>query len=367
MLTNRDVVEHLENWAPKHLAYDWDPIGLQIGDLNSPCKKILVTLDVLESVVDEAIENDVNLIVAHHPLMFKPFDKIDLETPKGRIVKKLIQHEITVYAAHTNLDIAKGGVNDLLAERLGLMDLEVLVETEKEKLFKFVVFVPNDYEAEVRNAVSEAGAGHIGEYSHCTYRIEGRGTFKPLAGSEPFIGNQNELTKVEEVRLETIARESDLQGIIKAAKDAHPYEEMAYDIYPLEISGDSIGLGRIGFLEKEVPLKTFIADLKKALDVQNVRLTGNLKQNVKKVAILGGSGEKFYQYALNKGADVYVTGDVTFHHAQDAEALGLNLIDAGHYIEKIIKKGLKDYLTKMLNDDVKIIESEVNTDPFQYI
>lgn len=367
MLRNRDIIKQLEKWAPKSLAYNWDPIGLQIGDIDRKCQRVLVTLDVLESVVDESIAKNVDLIVAHHPLLFKPLNKVDLQTPKGRIVKKLIQHDITVYAAHTNLDIAKGGVNDLLAEALDLNNIEVLVETEREQLYKIVVFVPIDYEAVLRDALASAGAGHIGEYSHCMYQIKGEGTFKPLEGSNPFIGNENELTRVKETRIETIVHKKYLQKAIKSAKDAHPYEEMAYDIYPLEISGDPLGLGRIGFLENATSLQAFTEDLKKKLDVNYVRVTGDLEQSVKRIAVLGGSGEKYYQDAFNQGADVYVTGDMTFHQAQEAEAIGLNVIDAGHYIEKIIKRGLKEYLQNTLNNRIKIMESQVNTDPFQFI
>nr|WP_318036183.1 Nif3-like dinuclear metal center hexameric protein [Halobacillus amylolyticus] len=184
------IIKQLEKMSPKHYAFDWDNVGLQVGTLNKPASKVMITLDVLENVVDEAIENGVDLIIAHHPLLFTSLKQIDLDKPKGRIIKKLIQYDIAVYAAHTNLDVASGGVNDVMAELLQMKDVKPLIETEKEVLVKLVVFVPEDYADDLRNALGEAGAGHIGAYSHCTFQSAGQGTFKPLDGTSPFIGSQ---------------------------------------------------------------------------------------------------------------------------------------------------------------------------------
>src|SRR5690625_2313029 len=166
-IVNADVFRAMEQWAPLHLAYDWDRVGLQVGAANQAVKKVMITLDVLESVVDEAIDNDVELIIAHHPLLFKPIEQLDVTTPKGKVLQKLIKHDITVYAAHTNLDITNDGVNDILCDQLGITSRKNLVDFHTEKLFKIVIYVPHSHTDVVRNALSEAGAGHIGNYSHC--------------------------------------------------------------------------------------------------------------------------------------------------------------------------------------------------------
>src|SRR5690625_3466285 len=207
-LNNSAIFQALEKWAPKHLAYEWDNVGLQIGSYNRPVKNVMITLDVLESVVDEAIEKNIDLIIAHHPLLFKPVNEINYDTPIGRIIYKLIKNEITVYATHTNLDIAPGGVNDMLCDQLNIEKRDYIVHKETDKLYKLVVFVPIKYADDVRNAISEAGAGYIGNYSHCTFQTIGKGTFKPREGTNPFIGESDKLEFVDEIKIETIVQES---------------------------------------------------------------------------------------------------------------------------------------------------------------
>ncbi|GGA68522.1 Nif3-like dinuclear metal center hexameric protein [Ornithinibacillus halotolerans] len=364
-VTNSDVFKLIEAWAPKNLAYDWDNVGLQIGSHNQPVRKIMVTLDVIESVVDEAIENKVDLIIAHHPLLFKPLNQLNLDTWKGRIIHKLIANNITVYAAHTNLDIADGGVNDMLCEVLGINNKEIL-KTEGEKfLYKLAVYVPETHLNQVVDALSKEGAGHLGNYSHCTFQTKGTGTFMPLADAEPFIGKQNELEKVKEVKVETIVKESILPNVIDSVIAAHPYEEVAYDVYPLKMDGEKLGIGRIGTINEEMSLDSFVDHVKNSLGLSHVKVSGNLSKRINRVAVLGGSGEKYIYHALRQKADVLITGDMTFHFAQEAIELGLAVIDAGHYIEQIMKTGTQKYLQDKLTN-VDIIISETNTDPFQY-
>lgn len=367
MIKNDTVFKALEEWAPKHLAYDWDPIGLQIGHGQKKARKILVTLDVVEAVVDEAIEKNVKLIIAHHPFIFSPLENIDQSKAKGKVIEKLIKNDITVYAAHTNLDIADEGVNDVLTELLEIKQTKPLIETAREKLYSFVVFVPENHAESLRDALGSAGAGHIGAYSHCTYNLAGEGTFKPLEGTDPFIGEQNELSIVRETRIETIVKERDITRVIQKTQAAHPYEEMAYDLYPLKNKGKVIGLGKIGEINETISLKEFSHYVKEKLDLDGVRVTGDLTKEIKKVAILGGSGEKYYQQALEQGADVYITGDVTFHQAQDAWEAGIAIIDAGHYIEYTIKGKIKTYLETHFSGELEVIESNVNTNPFQFV
>lgn len=359
------IFQTLEKWAPKSLAYDWDNVGLQVGAMNDRTKNVLVTLDVLESTVDEAIEQDVNLIIAHHPMIFKALKSIDFNSPKGRVIKKLIEHNITVYAAHTNLDIAKGGVNDLLIDVFPIKEKTNLIPFKNEILYKLVVFVPLDHEENLRDALSEAGAGHIGAYSHCSFRSEGQGTFKPLEGTNPFIGEQGELTIVDEVKLETIVPEAKLQAVLTAMEKAHPYEEVAHDIIPLKQTGESYGLGRVGTLEEAVDFDDFVNQVKEAYKVETVSLVSKDEKPVKKIAVLGGSGQSYIEQAKRMGADVYITGDITFHQAQDAMEMDLQLIDPGHYVEEIMKVATKKYVEKHF-PQLKVIESKVNTNPFQF-
>ncbi|MDQ0339657.1 dinuclear metal center YbgI/SA1388 family protein [Caldalkalibacillus uzonensis] len=364
------VIQWLEQFAPKSLAVEKDPIGLQIGTLNKKVNKVLITLDVTPAVVEEAIAKGAGLIIAHHPPVFRPLAHLRTDLPQGKVLARLLQHDIAVYAAHTNLDVAPGGLNDWLAQRLELSDVEVLAPTQHETLKKLMVFVPRDHEAQVRQALGDAGAGHIGNYSHCTFRTDGIGTFKPGEGTNPFIGSQGEIEQVEEVKIETIFPASIEKQVIQAMIKAHPYEEVAYDIYQLDQPGEARGLGRIGYLKQEISLQAFAAQVKEAFDVPFCRVVGPLDAPVKKVAVLGGDGNKYVQQALFKGADVLVTGDVYFHTAQDALMAGLKLVDPGHHAEKVMIRGLQQVLTEKAKEhkvSVDILSSEVNTDPFQMI
>lgn len=367
-ITNSYVFQIMEDWAPQELAYDWDNVGLQIGSFNTPVQKIMITLDVLESVVDEAIENEVDLIIAHHPLLFKPMKQVNIDSPQGRIIYKLLQHDISVYASHTNLDVATGGVNDMLCDLLGIGARETLVETHTEQFYKIAVYVPITHAEAIRESLSNAGAGHIGNYSHCTFQSKGKGTFKPLDGTNPHIGAQNELEHVDEVKIETIAEEKKLSGVVHAMIKAHPYEEVAYDVYPLKNEGQFYGIGRVGNLDQQMHLQDLCEHVKTVFGVSHVRVTGDLTKKVKKVAILGGSGEKYIYKAKQMGADVYITGDMTFHTAQDAWQTGLPVIDPGHYIEKVMKKATKQYLEQCFQaKNIEVIVSETHTEPFHFI
>lgn len=360
----------MEMWAPKSLAYDWDNVGLQVGSHNKPVKKIMVTLDVTEAVTNEAIDKNIDLIIAHHPLLFKPLKQINTDHFRGRIIQKLIQHDITVYATHTNLDVASGGVNDMLADLLSLNNRKSLVDIQEEQLYKFVVFVPETHVQDITNALANKGAGHLGDYSNCTFQTKGVGTFKPLSGANPFIGEVNKVEHVDEVKVEAIVQESILQNVVDGVIKAHPYEEVAYDIVPLKNKGEQNGLGRIGTLEQSMSLESFVQYVKKSFGINNVRVSGQMDKSVKRVAIVGGSGEKYIQAAFYQKADVYITGDISFHFAQDAIEMGISVIDAGHYIEQIMKSGTKMYLEnklRTLQSEVEVIESETNTDPFQYL
>lgn len=364
----KEIIKIMEKLAPSELAESWDNVGLQIGDLEQEIKKILVTLDLTDKVVDEAIEGDIDLIISHHPFIFKPLSNITLGNPKGRIIKKLLINDISLYVSHTNMDIADGGLNDMLANKLKLNNIDILTPSQREKLYKIAVYVPEGHEDDVRAALGDAEAGWIGNYSHCTFQTKGIGTFKPREGADPFIGKVDEIEKVDEYRIETIATEDNLPNAINKMIEAHPYEEVAYDIYPLELEGEVAGLGRIGKLKKSMDYEEFIYILKDVLSIDTLRKSGVKKEKIKTVGLCTGSGVDFMKYAVKSGADVYITGDVKYHEAQMAEELDILLLDAGHFATEIIfMEGVKEYLDKEVNEEVEVLESRVNKDSFKIV
>lgn len=369
-INGHEFIQMFETFSPKKHAVEGDPIGLQVGTLNRRVNTVMIALDIMPEVVEEAIENKVDLIIAHHPLIFRPLKNITTEDPAGKLIEQLIKHDIAVYAAHTNLDVSTGGVNDMLAAALKLSDTSVLVPTFTQKLKKLAVFVPENEEAVVLQALGNAGAGAIGEYSECSFSAKGTGRFLPGENTNPHIGSKGNYTRVKEVKIETVFPEEIEKKVISAMMKAHPYEEPAYDLYTLDLNAEELGLGRIGKLYKEMSLEEFAMYTKTALDSNGVRVVGDLQQRVKKVAILGGDGNKYMKHAKFKGADVYVTGDIYYHTAHDALNIGLNIVDPGHNVEKIMKKGLAEILHKLSEEkgyEVNIISSKINTDPFTFI
>lgn len=360
----------IEKIAPCDLAENWDNSGLQIGDPQADIDKALLTIDVNLAVAREAAKNGAGLIISHHPLMMKPPRTINIRQPLGELISFLIRNNITVYAAHTNLDAANSGVSSALARRLGLINPAVLRQTGILRYYKLVVFVPVGHEDNVRDAVLEAGAGWTGNYSHCSFMTRGLGTFKPLAGSTPYYGRAGEMEQVEEVRLETIVPAAVLKKAVETMLEAHPYEEVAYDILPLENSGTVNGHGRVGKLAAPMPFRQFAEVVKTALGLSTVCMGGSPDCIVRKVAVCGGSGADLWPDALQAGADIIVTGDVKYHTAQDMTAAGMNFIDAGHYgTEWVVLPVLLKQLTDMCietNVDVELLLSKTNTDPFTY-
>ncbi|WJH33046.1 Nif3-like dinuclear metal center hexameric protein [Paenibacillus sp. CC-CFT747] len=364
------VIGMMEKLAPKHYAVPEDRIGLQIGTLQKDIQKVLVALDVTDEVVDEALAVRANLIIAHHAVIFRALKSIQTDTPAGRLYEKLIKNDIAVYISHTNLDVAEGGINDMMAEALGLTGLSPLEELHTDKLKKLVVFVPVSHHEAVRRAVFQAGAGSIGAYQECSFNIEGTGTFLPGEGTNPYIGQPGKREEAQEIRFETIVPESVERRVIQAMLKAHPYEEVAYDLYSTDLKGRTFGLGRIGKLQEPVTLAQLAEKVKQAFDVPALRLVGDPHKPIKKVAVLGGSGARYTRHALFAGADVLVTGDIDYHTAQDALAAGLCLLDPGHNVEKIMKAKVADYLAGELREKkygTQAVASEVNTEVFQFV
>lgn len=360
------IANLIEELAPKKLAESWDNVGLLIGDGSRKVNKILVCLDATDWVINEAIEHDVDMIVCHHPIIFGSLKRITADTVLGRKIIKLISKGIAVYSAHTNYDIAQNGLNDIFANLLGFKNFRLIEPTYTEKLYKILVYIPKGHEEKIFDAMMSAGAGQIGNYSSCSFRTEGKGTFIPESGTNPFIGEEGKLEEVNEIKLGTIVPQSHLNKTIKAIIKAHPYEEPAYDIMPLENEGSSVGLGRIGELEQETTLTIYAENVKKALGIDKVRIAGNPHHNIKKVAMLNGSGSKFVSAARFAGADVLVTGDMQYHEMVDAVEAGISIIDAGHFAtEKIMISAMTDYLRAKCQANgynVEIIESKSNED-----
>jgi len=356
------IIDAMERLAPKYLAENWDNVGLLLGSPAQKITKLLITLDVTQSVVNQAVQDGINLIITHHPILFKAVNSIRTDLPQGQILASLLKANIAVYAAHTNLDIAIGGVNDILASKLNLQDTQPLAVSYTEKLCKLVVFVPNTHIEEVRRVISEAGFGNIGNYSHCTFSSKGTGTFLPLDGAQPFIGSNGVVEYVDETRLETIMPEKISRRVLKAMLKVHPYEEVAYDLYHLINSGHSMGLGRVGKMISPMPLPEFITQVKKVLGIEYVSVAGPRDKMVKRVAVCGGSGAGFINKAAFAGADVIITGDVKYHEAQNALTAGIAVIDAGHFAtEQPVVPALAKYLTTCSTEGKWTVDISVDT------
>ncbi|WP_239617401.1 Nif3-like dinuclear metal center hexameric protein [Cohnella mopanensis] len=362
------ILQLMERLAPKHYAVPDDKIGLQVGSAAKPVSRVLVTLDVTPAVVNEAASLGAELIIAHHAVIYRPLAHLRTDTPAGALAAELLRKDIAVYISHTNLDTTEGGMNDWMAEALELTGRDVLEEVHTDKLYKLVVFVPETHHEKVRDAIFSAGAGWIGNYSHCSFNIEGTGTFLPREGSDPFIGKQGKLTHAKEVRLETVVPLSARKRVISAMLKAHPYEEVAYDLYSMDLKGRSFGLGRVGVLPATESLDQFAERVKAAFQVPFVRMVGDGSKPIRKVAVLGGAGAKYIRHAMFAGADVLVTGDIDFHSAQDALAAGMSIIDPGHHAEKIMKINVAKWLTEQLINKgytTEVFASEIDTEPFQ--
>lgn len=370
-VNGQEVIQLFESWSPKKYAcMENDPIGLAVGTLNKSVTNVLVTLDVTDAVVDEAIANDCELIIAHHPLIFRKLSHIRTDNPQGQLFEKLIKNDIAVYAAHTNLDVAPGGVNDLLADALQLENTKILDETYEENLAKLAVFTPLEASEQVRTALAKAGAGSLGDYDCCSFTSEGTGRFLPNEQANPHIGTSGVLEAVAEEKIEVVFPVSKKARILKAMLNAHPYEEPAYDLWQLDVVAEKQGLGRIGKLKEPMTLEAFAQFVKQQLHVPALRVVGPLDQIVQKVAVVGGDGNKYIYTAKFAGADVFVTGDIGFHMAQDAEVNGLSIVDPGHHVEKVMIKGVADKMTKLCATqkyNVTFKQSQIDTEPFTFI
>lgn len=324
------VFNELEELAPLSLAESWDNSGLQVGSKEQAVDGILVTLDVDERAVNRALEVGANLIISHHPLFFQGIKIIDYDAPQGNLIRRLIHHGLTVYSAHTNLDSAPHGLNQFLGLKLGLQNIAPLGEAKSQRLIKLVVFVPESHLEKVRQAINDAGAGFIGNYRDCSFRTLGVGTFRPLAGSQPFIGCTGKMEEVAEFRLEVIVPEEVLDKVVRSMIEAHPYEEVAYDLIPLSNRGQTYSFGRLGELPREMALEELALSIKSLLGIDHVAVTSSTWGKVKRIGLASGSGASMIKAARGAGCEVLITGDVKYHEAREALGYGLAIIDPGH-------------------------------------
>lgn len=344
MPTVREIAAILEELAPLALAESWDNVGLQVGRLDREVSGLLLALDLSKAVLEEARQKEANFIVTHHPLIFKPLHNLRFDRPGGDVWEELLAGGFIVYSLHTNFDRAADGLNQYLAELLQLTRLEP-VEEGAGDYFKLVVFVPEDYVDQVFTALTQAGAGWIGNYSHCTFRTPGVGTFLPRPGTNPFLGVTGEVASVSEVRLETIIPAWKREPVIKAMLAAHPYEEVAYDLYPVAQKGGRAGLGRVGVLAEPKSFPDLLADIKAMCGEETLRYGGAPRDYAQKIGVIGGSGGKYMGQAKRKGAEVLITSDLGYHDFLYAEQIGLTLVEVGHHtIEALGLNRIKAYL-----------------------
>ncbi len=352
-----DITSALEQWAPLGTQQSYDNARLQVGDPDSPVTHALIALDLTPAVIDEAIDAGAQLIITHHPVIFRPIKSVTTGTWQGALILRLAQAGIALYCIHTNLDAAKDGVSFALARQLGLTNIKFL-KPLNDALVKLVTFVPNTHLDTVRNALAEAGAGRIGEYDACAFISTGTGYFKPGVNTNPHIGEADGgLTSANEMRIEVEVQRWQLGSILRALHASHPYEEVAYDIYALEKAATQVGMGAIGELENAQSLEDFLQHISEALDTDGLRFVGDPDKPVKRVAVCGGSGADLMGDAQRAGADAYVTADVTYHRYFDVlnteGTPEMALIDAIHYeTEACTENLLQEWLADRFSDVV---------------
>lgn len=365
MIKIKDIIKELENAFPLALQESFDNCGVQIGDVNQYATGALVCLDITEEVLDEAIDMECNLIISHHPLAFKSFKSLTGQTYIERCMMKACRENIVIYAAHTNLDNAVGGVNYCLAEKIGLQNVRIL-SPQKNALLKLVTFVPTAYAELVRNTIFNAGAGNIGNYDSTSYNIKGEGTFRSEDGAHPFCGEIGELHFEEEVRIETILPAFKKSSVTRALLSVHPYEEPVFDFYSLDNSWEQAGSGIVGELPAEEDEMSFLQRIKDLFQVGCVKYSKPIGKPIREVAICGGSGAFLIKNAISYGADIFITGEAKFNDFYDVEDKIL-LAVIGHYESEICTKEIFYNTISKKFPTFAVHFSNVNSNPVKYL
>ncbi|MDP4173799.1 MAG: Nif3-like dinuclear metal center hexameric protein [Bacteroidota bacterium] len=365
----KEVTKYIEDWAPKDAAWAKDNPGIQVGSLSGEIENIFLCLELTTQALKEAIKKKSNFIFTHHPLIFQPLKRIDTQNDRiSKLIEELIKNNITLYSAHTNLDFTKNGVSFQLAKALNLKNIDFL-ENQDSNQYKLVVFVPENNLETVSNAIFTSGGGIIGQYENCSFSLKGQGSFLGTEGTNPAVGQKGRFEHVEEIRLEAVVDKWKINKVLGSMLKVHPYEEPAYDIYPLSNKNLNFGFGTIGQLEEEMTEQEFLQHVSQSLSTTNVRFSRGSGKKIKKVALCGGSGSELIGSAIAKGADAFVTADVKYHSFQDAEGKML-LIDAGHYetevpVLKEVKRRLED-LIKKNREKIKVYIYNGTTNPVHF-
>ena len=360
----KQITQYIESIAPMALQESYDNAGLIIGNPEDEVSGALISLDITEEVLDEAIHKKLNLVICHHPIIFSGIKKLNGRNYIERCVAKAIKNDIGIYAAHTNLDSVFGGVNSKICEKLGLQNCKILAPIPGF-LKKLVTFVPLADAEKVRIAIWEAGAGHIGNYDSCSYNVTGEGTFRGNEQTNPYVGEKNQLHIENEVRIETIFPKHIQGKVVHALLQAHPYEEVAYDIYPLDNDFAQAGIGMIGELNEPMNETEFLKKLKDTFHCGVVKHTELLGKSIKSVAVCGGAGSSFLNKAIAQKADIFVSGDFKYHQFFDAERK-IVIADIGHYeSEQFTKEVFYELLTKKF-PKFAVHLSATNTNPVSY-
>jgi dinuclear metal center YbgI/SA1388 family protein len=359
------IIQKLVNWAPAQLQESYDNAGLITGQSIWECTGVLCTLDATEEVVQDAIEKGCNLLVAHHPILFKGIKSFSGNSYVERAIIKAIKNDIAIYAIHTNLDNVLTGVNKMIADKLGLQQLAIL-QPKESTLRKLYTYAPINAVDKVREALFEAGAGKIGLYDECSFNTDGTGTFRPLSGADPFIGNVGTRETLPETKIEVIFPFYLQQQVVSALFKAHPYETVAYEIIKLENTNQEIGSGVIGLLPEPMGEAAFLHIVKKAFGVAVIKHTQLLNRSVQKVALCGGSGSFLTQKAIAAGADIYITSDVKYHEFFDADGK-LVLVDIGHWESEQFTTDLLANFLQQNFPTFAVLKTGVHTNPVQYL
>ncbi len=360
----KDVLAILEELAPLSYAEDFDNVGLLVGDKNQDLTGVLVSLDTLEAVVDEAVENNCNLIVSFHPIVFSGLKKITGKTYVERVVIKAIQHNIAIFSVHTALDNSWNGVNDRICQQLQLENKQILLP-KKDTLKKLITYVPIDHATTVREALLDAGAGYIGNYSDCSFNIEGTGSFRGDANANPVVGEKGELRFEKEIQISVVYKKHLESQILQALFSNHPYEEVAYEVVAIDNNNQHVGMGMIAEWKEPKSEEEFLSYLKDKMNTACVRHSALSNKPISKVAVLGGSGSFAIQAAIQAGADAFVTADLKYHDFFKAEN-NILLADIGHYeSEQYTKNLLVSFLNKKIST-FAVVLSQINTNPITY-
>lgn len=361
----KDITNYIESIAPLNTQESYDNSGLIVGNPNKSVKKALVCLDSTEEVVKEAKRKKCDLIIAHHPIVFDGLKRFNATNYVQRAIMLAIKSDIAIYAVHTNLDNAWHGVSRKIADKIGLLNVRVLAPKDNQ-LRKLVVFCPDDKAEKVRNALFSVGAGNIGDYENCSFNVEGNGTFRGKAGTNPYVGKPGEQHTERETRIEVIFELQNQAAILNAINKAHPYEEVAFDVYPLLNHHPRIGAGMIGELGEEMNELAFLKSLKSKFKTKCIRHTALRKKPVKTVAVCGGSGSHLLGFAMAQKADAFVTADFKYHQFFDAEGR-IVIADVGHFESELSTIELIGEMLKQKFPKFAVHFTEVNTNPINYL